>query len=225
MSVLKSTRKDRTAEEEEYYSLTKKVWDILAPFYDFFTLLPMSRLRNRVVDFAGIHQPSKILDVATGTGQQAFAFAKRGFDVVGIDLSEAMLRVAVKKNKYSNLKFQIADATNLPFASNSFDVACISFALHDMPLSIQQKVLAEMARVTKPGGTVIVVDYGLPKNRLGRFLVYHFVKLYEKKYYPKFINTDLKALLKAANIDIIAEKSPMLAARILKGTVRKDTAG
>jgi demethylmenaquinone methyltransferase/2-methoxy-6-polyprenyl-1,4-benzoquinol methylase len=149
------------------------------------------------------------LDVATGTGQQAFAFAKKGYEVIGVDLSEAMLNVAKKKNKYRNAKFEVADATNLPFEDNSFDVSSVSFALHEMPLSIREKVLKEMVRVTKQKGIVVVVDYDLPKNKLGRFLVYHFTVLYEPKYYKLFIKSDLEAILNKNGIEEI-EKMTVL---------------
>src|SRR4030067_3683959 len=160
-------------EEKEYYSLIKKVFDLLAPFYDIVTL-PFSRVRNKVVNFIDAKNGSKILDVATGTGKQAFAFAKKGHEVIGIDLSEAMLKVAHKKNKYGNVKFEVADATDLRFEDNSFDVSCMSFALHDMPLAIREKGLKEMVRVTKTKGVIVIVDYALPKeNSMSRFLIYH----------------------------------------------------
>ena len=82
------------------------------------------------------------------------AFAKKGLDVVGIDISEAMLKVARKKNKYLNLKLEVADATKLSIEDNSIDVSCVSFALHDMLLSIREKALQEMVRVTKPKGII-----------------------------------------------------------------------
>jgi len=148
-------------EEKEYYSLIKKIFALWAPFYDAF-VMPISRLRDKVVDFTNARNSSKILDVATGTGKQAFGFAKKGCDVVGIDLSEAMLKVANKKNKYGNVKFEVGDATNLPFEDNGFDVSCVSFGLHDMPLTIREKALKEMARVTKTKGTIVIVDYSLP---------------------------------------------------------------
>jgi len=205
-------------EEKEYYSLVKKVFDILAPFYDI-VAAPLSRLRGRVVDFTGAEKGSKILDVATGTGKQAFAFAEKGYDVTGIDLSEAMLKVANKKNRYKNVNFQVTDATNLPFEDNSFDVASVSFALHDMPLTIREKVLKEMVRVTKPEGMIVIVDYALPRNRIGRFLIYHFVRLYEREYYLRFIKSDLEALLRKSCIEIKEELRVLLGAvRILKGT-------
>ena len=170
------------------------------------------------MDFTNAGTGSKILDVATGTGKQAFAFAKKGYDVTGIDLSEAMLKVASKKNKYENAKFALADATNLPFKDKCFDVSCVSFALHDMPLTIREKVLKEMLRVTKPEGMIIIVDYALPENRIGRFLVYHFVKIYEKEYYSKFIKSDLEELLRKSRIEITGKLPVLLGAgRILKG--------
>jgi len=204
-------------EEKEYYSLIKKVFGILAPFYDIVTVF-ISRVRDKVVDFTNARNGSKILDVGTGTGKQAFAFAKKGYDVIGIDLSEAMLKVANKKNKYENVKFEVADATNLPFEDNSFDVSCVSFALHDMPLTIREKALKEMVRVTKPKGMIVIVDYALPKNKISSFLIYRFVKLYEGEYYSKFIKSDLEALLRKSGIEI-KEKLPVLfgAGRILKG--------
>lgn len=138
-----------TDEEKEYYLLVRKVFAILAPFYDAI-VAPFSSVRDRVVNFTNAQKGFKILDVATGTGQQAFAFEKKGYEVIGIDLSEAMLNVAKKKNKSRNAKFEVADATNLPFEDNRFDVSSVSFALHDMPLSVREKVLKEMVRVTKP---------------------------------------------------------------------------
>jgi len=204
-------------EVKEYYLLVKRVFRILAPFYDIGTM-PISWVRDKTVNFTDAGKGSKILDVATGTGKQAFAFAKKGYDVTGIDLSEAMLKVASKKNKYANAKFALADATNLPFKDSSFHVSCVSFALHDMPLSIREKALKEMVRVTKPKGIIVIVDYALPENRICRFLVYHFVKIYEREYYSQFIKSDLEALLRKSGIGI-KERLPVLlgTGRILKG--------
>ena len=205
-------------EEKEYYSLVKRVFDILAPFYDIVTM-PFSGVRDKVVNFADARNGSKILDIATGTGKQAFAFAKKGFDVVGIDLSEAMLKVANKKNKYENVKFEVGDATNLPFEDEGFDVTSMSFALHDMPLTIREKALKEMVRVTKTKGMVVIVDYALPKNKIGRFLIYHFVNLYEGIYYSAFIKSDLQALLGKTGVEIKGELPVLLGAgKILKGS-------
>lgn len=204
-------------EEKQYYSLVKKAFDISAPFYDII-VFPISQVREKVVGITCAQDGSRILDVATGTGKQAFAFAKKGYDITGIDLSEAMLKVANKKNKYRNLKFEVVDAINMPFENSIFDVSCVSFALHDMPLTIREKVLKEMSRVTKPGGTIMIIDYALPKNKIKRFLIYCFIKLYERAYYSKFIKSDLEALLRKSGIDIKEEYPIMFGAgRIIKG--------
>ena len=203
-------------DEEEYYSGLRKAARTLAPFYDAVTL-PISGLRHRVVDFASAGRGSRVLDVGTGTGKQAYAFAKRGYDVVGIDVSEDMLEIANKKNKYRNARFQLARATSLPFEDDSFDVSCVSFALHDMTSAVREKALKEMVRVTKPRGVIVIADYGLPRNKLGRFLVYHFVKLYEK-YYPEFIKSDFEALLRGSGVEIQQWRSVLLGAgRIWRG--------
>ncbi len=204
-------------EEKEYYSLIERIFALWAPFYDAF-VMPISRLRSKVVDFTNPKNGSKILDIATGTGKQAFAFAKKGYEIIGVDLSEAMLKIANKKNKYGNVKFELADATNLPFEDNSFDISCISFALHDMPLFIREKALKEMVRVTKKEGMIVIVDYALPKENIGRFLIYHFVNLYEGKYYSDFIKSDLEASLRKTGVEIKEELPVLLGgARILRG--------
>jgi demethylmenaquinone methyltransferase/2-methoxy-6-polyprenyl-1,4-benzoquinol methylase len=204
-------------EEKEYYALVKKVFDVLAPFYDFVTM-PLTRLRDKVAEFANAKNGARVLDVATGTGKQAFAFAEKGYDVTGIDISEAMLNVANKKNRYKNVNFQVADATNLPFEDNSFDVSSVSFALHDMPATIREKVLKEIVRVTKPGGTIIIVDYALPRHNIGRFLIHSLVKLYEGKYYREFMRSDFAGLLRESGIEVEEELQVLFnAGRIWKG--------
>jgi len=204
--------------DEEYYHYTKKCFKRWAPIYNF-TDLFISKVRSKVVDFINVKNSSKILDIATGTGKQAFAFAKKGYNVIGIDLSEDMLKIADKKNKYGNLRFEVADAAELPFKAEYFDVTCISFALHDMPLLIRKKVITEMVRVTKARGTIVVVDYALPKNKISRWLVYHFVRLYESKYYSDFVKSDIQALLIESGVKPEGNLSMMFGAgRIFKGT-------
>jgi demethylmenaquinone methyltransferase/2-methoxy-6-polyprenyl-1,4-benzoquinol methylase len=116
------------------------------------------------------------------------------------------------------VKFEVGDAANLPFENASFDVACISFALHDMLLTIREKTLKEMVRVTRAEGTIVIIDYSLPENKIGRSLIYRLVKLYEGKFYVEFIHSDLRGLLSKSGIKVTEERSVLIgAARILKG--------
>lgn len=190
---------EQTDEERAYYSLSERVYRWFAPVYDLVTR-PVTRLRLEVAELAGVGAGMKVLDVATGTGAQAFAFAAKGAEVVGVDLSEAMLRIARRKNHDSRVTFLRADATALPFVAAGFDVACISFALHEMPRTVRTAAVLELARVTRPGGTVVVVDYALPESPVRRSLVYHAVKLYEPEPYADFVHSDLRVLLAGAGI-------------------------
>jgi hypothetical protein len=79
-----------------------------------------------------------------------------------------------------------------------------------------------MVRVTKPEGIIVIADYDLPKNKIGEFLVYHFVALYEAKYYKTFIKSDLETLLRKNRIKIIDKATVMHGVgRILKGINNK----
>ena len=207
----------RTDEERAYYSLSRRVYAVFAHVYDA-VVFPFRMLRREAASMVDLPPGGRLLDVATGTGQQAFAFAEKAREVVGIDLSEAMLRVARRKNRFPNVSFQQADAAELPFEKDSFDASCVSFALHEMPSSVRERVVREMARVTKPGGSITVVDYGLPKSQIASTLVFHIIKLYEYHYYADFVKSDWRALLESAGVEV-SDEHPALRgmARIMTG--------
>jgi demethylmenaquinone methyltransferase/2-methoxy-6-polyprenyl-1,4-benzoquinol methylase len=189
-----------------------------ARIYDIASM-PLAGVRKKAASMVKERDGAKVLDVATGTGKQAFAFARKGYQVTGIDLSEEMLEIARRKNKYRNLKLESGDATNLPYDSNHFDITCISYALHDMPASFRGKVLAEMVRVTRSGGTIMVIDYVLPRWLIIRKIAYAFINSFESKYYPDFIKNDLPALMEKAGIRIEEERGVLWGTgRIYKGT-------
>ena len=202
---------------QEYNAGVKSIFKMLAPFYDAIAL-PLLRVRRQVVALTTARSGTRVLDIATGTGAQAFAFAKQGCKVTGIDLSEAMIGVARRKNRYANLNFEVGDATSLPFDDGSFDISIISFALHMMPLSISEKVLNEMNRVTRPGGNIVIADLALPKSGMSRFLIYHLFRLYDDRHYQAFLKLGLEELLKKT-IKIDQEISMLFGGvRIIKGT-------
>lgn len=209
-AVAEGSEPPQTNEERRYYALNRRVYPFFAPFYDA-VVFPIRRLRQRVAAAARVDASSRVLDVATGTGAQALAFAERGAEVIGIDLAESMLRIARKKRRSAKLAFQQGDATNLPFSDASFDVSCVSFALHEMPSSIRERTLAEMVRVTKSGGTIVVVDYARPPGAFGD-VVFNLVKLYEREPYVDFIGSDLLGLLKRSGIVLKEDRAELLGA-------------
>jgi len=192
-------------------------WAWFARYYDAVTR-PLRRLRHDVVDASGVLPGARVLDVATGTGAQALAFAGVASEVVGVDLPEAMLAIARRKNAPAHVAFMRADATCLPFPAGRFDVTCVSFALHEMPASVRDRVVREMARVTRHGGTIVVVDYALPAGRIASALALRLVSLYERPHYAEFVRSDLPALLEGIGIAVRADRRALLGnARIVVG--------
>ena len=109
------------------------------------------------------------------------------------------------------------------FGDGAFDGACVSFALHEMPRTIRERALREMARVTKPNGTVVVVDYALPRKPWLRTLAFHAIQLYERDHYADFVRSDLRASLNAAGIDVVDDRPALLGmARIVVGRTAPD---
>lgn len=166
----------------------------VAPFYDVLGA-PIAGVRQAFVAFVAPPPGARVLDVATGTGKQAMAFAAHGCETTGTDLSPHMLTVARRKNRHPAAHFELADGSRLPFADRSFDVVCMSFALHCMPLPVRVRVVREMVRVARDDGRIAFVDYGLPPHQPMRWLAYHAISLYETPLWQAFIRSDLEALL------------------------------
>jgi SAM-dependent methyltransferase len=107
----------------------------------------------------------RVLDVGTGTGHTAFAFAPAVAWVVAADLTEAMLKQAerVRKDRgYGNVELQVADVHALPFADAAFDLVTCRRAAHHF--SRIDTALAEMRRVLKPGGRLLMDDRASPED-------------------------------------------------------------
>lgn len=99
-----------------------------------------------------------ILDLAAGTGTSSEPFAAAGASVVPCDFSVGMLKVG--KQRRADLPFIAGDATQLPFADNTFDAATISFGLRNVVDT--DKALSELLRVVRPGGRVVICEFSTP---------------------------------------------------------------
>jgi demethylmenaquinone methyltransferase/2-methoxy-6-polyprenyl-1,4-benzoquinol methylase len=118
------------------------------------------RWRERAADLANVGPGSTALDVATGTGDLAVELARRGAEVTGMDFAPAMLEIA--RQKAPGLTFEEGDALGLSYGDASFDAATVGFGARNF--GDLDRGLAEMARVTKPGGRVVVLEITTPQK-------------------------------------------------------------
>jgi len=156
----------------------------LAPRYDLandIQSLGLHRLwKRRVVRLAldGAPANTRVLDLCCGTGDMTFKARRQGAALaVGVDFAQAMLDVAQQRRDAADagVTFVHGDALRLPFADRSFDAVTIGYGLRNVA-DIEQ-CLREMLRVLRPGGRLVILDFGKPSNRLVRALYAGYLRV------------------------------------------------
>ena len=142
-----------------------KMFDGVAKRYDLvndlLSLGQTKRWRRAVTKLIDPRPGMKILDMAAGPGASSEPLAKAGAEVTSADFSHGMLDAGRKQRPYLN--FQLADALNLPFGDNSFDLYTISFGLRNTHNT--EVALKEALRVVRPGGRLVIVEFSAPTWR------------------------------------------------------------
>jgi demethylmenaquinone methyltransferase/2-methoxy-6-polyprenyl-1,4-benzoquinol methylase len=137
------------------------------------------------VQHAGGRPGERALDLCCGTGDLAFSLAKSGAVVTGLDFNEPMLAVAEKRRKKARtadqagagpVTFLRGDAQQIPFPDNSFEIVTVGYGLRN--LASWETGLREMNRVAKPGGRLLVLEFGKPDNALWRRVYFNYLKLF-----------------------------------------------
>jgi demethylmenaquinone methyltransferase/2-methoxy-6-polyprenyl-1,4-benzoquinol methylase len=151
----------------------RAMFDQISPRYDFLNhLLSLNSdvlWRRRAAERLG--PVRRVLDVCSGTGDMAFEVRRAtGAEVVGSDFALRMLEMARLKCRRRSLeawvRFEQADTTRLPFRDASFDAATVAFGIRNV--SESSRGIAEMARVVRPGGRVVILEFTLPQSALLR---------------------------------------------------------
>jgi len=173
------------------------------------------KLRPIVVEYAFLRdgvEPLSVLDVATGFGFQAKALKEAGAsDVYGIDIVPERIRGAKQLHEADGITFEVMDAANLRFPDDHFDCTTISAALHDMPHCTKRKVIAEMIRVTKPNGSIVILEPRTFKNRfIGLILGIAGELLDESLNIKDYVMEDLNPLLEEKGLEIVRDENHSL---------------
>ncbi len=153
--------------KEHHAQTIRQMFSVIAPSYDkansILSLGIHHLWKKKLVRMSGAKAGDRVLDCATGTGDLALLFKEQAGatgTVVGTDFCAEILAFAPQKAKTKNLDvtFETADVTQLPYADGSYDISCISFGIRNV--DNLQRALDELARVVRPGGRVMIMEFG-----------------------------------------------------------------
>jgi demethylmenaquinone methyltransferase/2-methoxy-6-polyprenyl-1,4-benzoquinol methylase len=159
-----------TPERKRRY--VRALFATIADRYDFITVALSygqdRRWKRRLIGRVGPERGLRVLDLATGTGDIAFGLAARGAEVVGLDVTHRMIELAdAKRDGRSSVRFLVGDMLALPFPSRSFDAVTVGYGLRNVP--DLGGAIDEIARVVRPGGRVLSLDFNRPANAAVRW--------------------------------------------------------
>ena len=173
-NIFHAPGEQRAAKVNDLFAAIARRYDLLN---DLQSLGLHRRWKRRVVELAAVQSGNRALDLCCGTGDIAFALARRGAAVIGLDFSSSMLDVAESRNTIPDPKtgarnptFIQDDAQQIPFPDAAFDIVTVGYGLRN--LTSWEKGLAEMHRIAKPGARLVALDFGKPANALWRAIYF-----------------------------------------------------
>jgi demethylmenaquinone methyltransferase / 2-methoxy-6-polyprenyl-1,4-benzoquinol methylase len=171
---------DRIATPEGKRRYVRALFRTIADRYDLITrVLSYGRDRHwkhRLVQLAGpLEHGARALDLATGTGDIAYAVSERSHSVFGLDITTRMIELAQQKRTSRSPAFLVGDMMALPFAAATFDLVTTGYGLRnvpDLPTAID-----EILRVLKPGGQALSLDFDRPANGFVRTVYLQYLTI------------------------------------------------
>lgn len=190
---------------------SKLFYKAMSGFYDLIDIVYFRDYENspRKVVFESIGNTEKVLDLCTGTATNALKIAnsKPLSEVIGIDLSKDMLKIAqgkVERSQVPNIKLYHMDATNMRFQDKFFDKILLSLVLHEVEADLAEKILAEAKRVLKDDGEIIVTEWEKSRKLFSRALFLP-IEIFEPKPFKSFIEKDLYRYFERYGLKVVSQ--------------------
>jgi len=167
--------RDRIATPDGKRRFVRAIFATIADRYDFITVVLSygqdRRWKRRLIDLAAPSRATRALDLATGTGDIAFALTACGAHTAGLDITLRMIELARRKiaaaaDARLAPAFLVGDMLDLPFSSGSFDLVTTGYGLRNVP--DLDRAIDEIGRVLAPGGQLLSLDFNRPDNRVVR---------------------------------------------------------
>ncbi len=166
------------ANDETRAERVRDLFDTIAPRYDFINDLQSlwlhRRWKKRLVTLANPRLGQRVLDLCCGTGDIALAMARHGAEIIALDFSQPMLNRARTRDTKGEVNFIQGNALNTGLPDDQFDCTTIAFGLRN--LASFEDGLREMHRLTKPGGKMLVLDFGKPTFAPWRWIYFRYLK-------------------------------------------------
>lgn len=195
---------------QDYERRVKLKYKVLARFYDLFDipfLLNEKGNPRRALARKIPNQALHILDVCVGTANSAITVAEVNDQnkIIGVDLSPDMMAVAERKlrrRSLRNISIRQMDATRMGFQDGEFDIAMISFALHELDYELMMDILKEISRVLKESGKLYIVTYEREDGALKNLVLSIHLRIFEPNHMPQFLKHDWVEILQSVGLRV-----------------------
>ncbi len=163
-------------------------------------------IRKKVAQYAYNGTSKNCLDVGTGHGFQAKALQDMGIkQVVGIDLVQERIEYCKRTFATDRINFEVMDATDLSYPDKFFDCSTVCAVLHDMPIVVRRKAIAEIARVTK--NKIVIFEPRTLKNPIGAFIYGTLGALLDESlHFKDYVKDDLMKLLNENGLEVLDQE-------------------
>lgn len=196
------TERDNTP-RDPYVGYTHRFFRRWLPVYDLCAFI-IAPIYNAAAKELPCGPGKTVLDICAGTGEMSVRCARAGSPVVAVDITPEMLGKAQRKSGDLPIRFALMDARQLGYPDDTFDLAVISLALHDMPRKVRVQVLREAARVARE--RLVVLDYDFPRGMPLRRMWIAAVDLFESAYFRRSAEEGLDAVFEDAGLGGLARR-------------------